>query len=91
MPGGHLRKAEAPTEAEAEKLLGENKTEEKREAFMSIKLLFFSLWLTPRHLLRQRKVCLCKSILNAGSPLLFVFLRAIFRLTHEYRSFQRKS
>ena len=39
MPGGHLRKAEAPTEAEAEKLLGENKTEEKREAFMSLKLL----------------------------------------------------
>ena len=39
MPGGHLRKAEAPAEAEAEKLLGENKTEEKREAFMSLKLL----------------------------------------------------
>ena len=38
MPGGHLRKAEAPAEAEAEKLLGENKTEEKREAFMSLKL-----------------------------------------------------
>lgn len=30
MPGGHLRKAKAPTEAEAEKLLGENKTEKKR-------------------------------------------------------------
>ena len=90
MPGGHLRKAEAPTEAEAEKLLGENKTEEKREAFMSLKLLFFRYGL--RHVtffVRGRYVC--KSILNAGSPLLFVFLRAIFRLTHEYRSFQRKS
>ena len=41
VPSGHLRKAEAPAEAEAEKLLGENKTEEKREAFMSLKLLFF--------------------------------------------------
>mgnify|MGYP004473804577 CR=1 FL=1 len=90
MPGGHLRKAEAQAEAEAEKLLGENKTEKKR-SFYEFKASLFSLWLTPRHLLRQRKVCLCKSILNAGSPLLFVFLRAIFRLTHEYRSFQRKS
>ena len=33
VPGGHLRKAEAPTEAEAEKLLGENKTEKKRSFY----------------------------------------------------------
>jgi hypothetical protein len=54
VPGGHLRKAEAPTEAEAEKLLGENKTEKKR-SFYEFKASLFSLWLTPRHLLRQRK------------------------------------
>ena len=33
MPGGHLRKAEAQAEAEAEKLLGENKTEKKRSFY----------------------------------------------------------
>lgn len=55
MPGGHLRKAKAPAETEAEKLLGENKTEKKR-SFYEFKASLFSLWLTPRHLLRRRKV-----------------------------------
>ena len=41
MPGGHLRKAEAPTEAEAEKLLGENKTEEKKRSFYEFKASLF--------------------------------------------------
>lgn len=31
VPGGYLRKAEAPAETEAEKLLGENKTEKKEK------------------------------------------------------------
>ena len=89
MPGGHLRKAEAPTEAEAEKLLGENKTEKKR-SFYEFKASLFSLAYAASPSSSEEGY-LCKSILNAGSPLLFVFLMAIFRLTHEYRSFQRKS
>lgn len=41
MPGGHLRKAEAPAETEAEKLLGENKTEKKRSFYEFKASLFF--------------------------------------------------
>ena len=41
MPGGHLRKAEAPTEAEAEMRLGDNKTEEKRSFYEFKASLFF--------------------------------------------------
>ena len=41
MPGGHLRKAEAQAEAEAEKLLGENKTEKKRSFYEFKASLFF--------------------------------------------------
>ena len=66
MPGGHLRKAEAPTEAEAEKLLGENKTE-KREAFMSLKLLFFRYGLRRvTFLVRGRYVCAKVSLTRAA-------------------------
>ena len=66
VPGGHLRKAEAPTEAEAEKLLGENKTEEKREAFMSLKLLFFCYGLRRvTFFVRERYVCAKVSLTRA--------------------------
>lgn len=65
MPGGHLRKAEAPTEAEVEKLLGENKTE-KREAFMSLKLLFFRYGLRRvNFFVRGRYVCAKVSLTRA--------------------------
>ncbi len=65
MPGGHLRKAEAPAETEAEKLLGENKTE-KREAFMSLKLLFFRYGLRRvTFFVRGRYVCAKVSLTRA--------------------------
>ena len=65
VPGGHLRKAEAPAETEAEKLLGENKTE-KREAFMSLKLLFFRYGLRRvTFFVRGRYVCAKVSLTRA--------------------------
>ena len=65
VPGGHLRKAEAPAETEAEKLLGENKTE-KREAFMSLKLLFFRYGLRRvTFFVRGRDVCAKVSLTRA--------------------------